>query len=150
MKPVKYIILNTSTQVEYIGPKYYSIIDPLQEYHDSLELPCLGRAGTSDEAIINYSLVASLAFLLYDHTITFDAEVMDIWYRPRSLGTALFIWGHFLSLSRTTCRAFLWWEAVSALALNVSVEVILMARVCSLVYASMHCDLFLLTGLRCL
>ncbi|KAF8464350.1 hypothetical protein JB92DRAFT_3064504 [Gautieria morchelliformis] len=39
-----------------------------------------------------YSLVASLAFLLYDHTITFDAEVMDIWNRPRSLGTALFIW----------------------------------------------------------
>ncbi|KAF8463978.1 hypothetical protein JB92DRAFT_3102963 [Gautieria morchelliformis] len=81
---------------------------------------------------------------------------------PTFTGTALFIWvcisqepivwrmndkvikGHFLSLSRTTCRAFLWWEAVSyvlldlpchlltmhsALALNVSVEVILMARV---------------------
>ncbi|KAF8508949.1 hypothetical protein JB92DRAFT_2949929 [Gautieria morchelliformis] len=75
-----------------------------------------------------YSALASLVVLLYDHAITFDAEVMNIWRGPRTLGKLLFLWTRYFglsfliieltvtfhgSLSNKVCSAFFWWEAVS-------------------------------------
>ncbi|KAF8503129.1 hypothetical protein JB92DRAFT_2971538 [Gautieria morchelliformis] len=41
--------------------------------------------------ITKYSWVASLAFLLYDHVITLDVEVVNVWNRPRSLSGCPYI-----------------------------------------------------------
>ncbi|KAF8487786.1 hypothetical protein JB92DRAFT_3020308 [Gautieria morchelliformis] len=92
-----------------------------------------------------YSTVASLALLVYDHAITFNAEVVNVWNRPGgSFGKILFIWTRYFglssliievtisfygSLSDKVCNGFFWWEAISMTVLNVSVQVILMARV---------------------
>ncbi|KAF8528273.1 hypothetical protein JB92DRAFT_2864167 [Gautieria morchelliformis] len=82
-----------------------------------------------------YSTVASLALLVYDHAITFDAEVVNVWNRPGSFGKILFIWTRYFGLSSliiavtSTCSGFFWWQAISITVLNVTVEVILMARV---------------------
>ncbi|KAF8465184.1 hypothetical protein JB92DRAFT_3063221 [Gautieria morchelliformis] len=93
-----------------------------------------------------YSTVASFALLVYDHAITFDAEVVNVWNRPGSFSKILFIWTRYFglsaliiavtmlfhgSLSSKVCSGFFWWEAVShsMIILNVSVEVILLARV---------------------
>ncbi|KAF8509613.1 hypothetical protein JB92DRAFT_2945005 [Gautieria morchelliformis] len=96
----------------------------------SLSGPSLVTALESTETPTKYSTVASLAFLVYDHAITFDAEVANVWNRPGSFGKILFIWVSFHgSLSSKVCSGFFWWEAISITVLNVSVEVILMARV---------------------
>ncbi|KAF8485695.1 hypothetical protein JB92DRAFT_3025085 [Gautieria morchelliformis] len=98
-----------------------------------------------------YSTVASLAFLVYDHAITFDAEVANVWNRPGSFGKILFIWTRYFGLSSLiiavtgtsfhgslsakyspypfSCSGFFWWEAISLNGLIVSVDVILMGRV---------------------
>ncbi|KAF8532596.1 hypothetical protein JB92DRAFT_2841725, partial [Gautieria morchelliformis] len=92
-----------------------------------------------------YSTVASLALLVYDHAITFDAEVVNVWNRPGgSFGKILFIWTRYFGLSSLivevtilfhgslsnkvsifiypfSCSGFLWWEAISITVLNVSV-----------------------------
>ncbi|KAF8503134.1 hypothetical protein JB92DRAFT_814090 [Gautieria morchelliformis] len=49
-----------------------------------------------------YSCVASLAFLLYDHVITLDDEVVNVWNRPRSLSRWLFIWTRYFGLASLT------------------------------------------------
>ncbi|KAF8504254.1 hypothetical protein JB92DRAFT_2967698, partial [Gautieria morchelliformis] len=53
----------------------------------------------SDLTLTEYSKLASLVVLLYDHAITFDAEVMNIWRGPRTLGKLLFLWTHYFGLS---------------------------------------------------
>ncbi|KAF8518242.1 hypothetical protein JB92DRAFT_2903969 [Gautieria morchelliformis] len=66
-----------------------------------------------------YSTIASLALLVYDHAITFDAEVVNVWNRPGSFGKILFIWTRYFGLSAliiavtSTCSGFFWWEAIS-------------------------------------
>ncbi|KAF8464351.1 hypothetical protein JB92DRAFT_3064508 [Gautieria morchelliformis] len=109
------------------------------------------------------SEVASFAFFLYDHAITFDAEVRYIWKAQLSLGKILFIWTRYLgllslileitvlfheSLSDKFCHGFVWWEAVSMLVLNISVEVILLARVYA-VYDFNRKIIYGLAGIRC-
>ncbi|KAF8511996.1 hypothetical protein JB92DRAFT_2931112 [Gautieria morchelliformis] len=51
-----------------------------------------------------YSVLASLVLFLYDHAITFDAEVntlqvMNIWSGPRTWGKLLFLWTRYFGLS---------------------------------------------------
>ncbi|KAF8520816.1 hypothetical protein JB92DRAFT_2893654 [Gautieria morchelliformis] len=109
-----------------------------------------------------YSTVASLALLVYDHAITFDAEVMNVWNRPHSFGKILFIWTRYFglsslilavtmffhgSLSSKVCSGFFWWEAISIIVLNVSVEVILLARVYA-VYNSNKKIIYGVAGVR--
>ncbi|KAF8512000.1 hypothetical protein JB92DRAFT_2931127, partial [Gautieria morchelliformis] len=88
--------------------------------------------------ITEYSALASLVLFLYDHAITFDAEVShEIWSGPRTWGKLLFLWVNSLfrlssliievqvlmfhgSLSN---KCFFWWEAVSYhIIANVSVD----------------------------
>ncbi|KAF8510093.1 hypothetical protein JB92DRAFT_462188 [Gautieria morchelliformis] len=98
----------------------------------------------SDLTLTEYSALASLVVLLYDHAITFDAEVMNIWWGPRTLGKLLFLWTRYSglssliivvtvtfhgSLSNKVCSVFFWWEAVSILIVVVSVDIILLTRV---------------------
>ncbi|KAF8508961.1 hypothetical protein JB92DRAFT_559756 [Gautieria morchelliformis] len=112
----------------------------------------------SDLILTEYSVLASLVLFLYDHAITFDAEVMNIWRGPRILGKLLFLWTRSFglssliieitvtfhgSLSNKVCTAFLWWEAVSILIANVSVDIILLARV----YAAYNRNKQLLYGM---
>ncbi|KAF8487794.1 hypothetical protein JB92DRAFT_3020412, partial [Gautieria morchelliformis] len=90
-----------------------------------------------------YSTVASLALLVYDHAITFDAE--NVWNRPGGpFGKILFIWTRYFGLSSLivavtilfhgslsnkvsifiypfSCSGFFWWEAISMAVLIVSV-----------------------------
>ncbi|KAF8475420.1 hypothetical protein JB92DRAFT_3051623 [Gautieria morchelliformis] len=49
--------------------------------------------------VTQYSALASLVLFLYDHAITFDAEVMNIWRGPRTLGKLLFLWTRYFGLS---------------------------------------------------
>ncbi|KAF8511708.1 hypothetical protein JB92DRAFT_2932542 [Gautieria morchelliformis] len=49
-----------------------------------------------------YSWLASLAFLVYDHALTFDAEVANIWSRPSSFSGILFIWTRYFGLASLT------------------------------------------------
>ncbi|KAF8462224.1 hypothetical protein JB92DRAFT_3068985, partial [Gautieria morchelliformis] len=42
--------------------------------------------------VTHYSALASLVLLLYDHAITLDAEVMNIWRGPCTFGKLLFLW----------------------------------------------------------
>ncbi|KAF8504250.1 hypothetical protein JB92DRAFT_2967659 [Gautieria morchelliformis] len=98
----------------------------------------------SDLTLTEYSMLASLVVLLYDHAITFDAEVMNIWRGPRTLGKLLFLWNRYFgvssliiqvtvtfhgSLPNKFCSAYIWLEAVSVLIAIVSVDIILLARV---------------------
>ncbi|KAF8529800.1 hypothetical protein JB92DRAFT_2859737, partial [Gautieria morchelliformis] len=67
----------------------------------SLDVQELQLCLTLDPVIpTKYSTVASLALLVYDHAITFDAEVVNVWNRPGSFGKILFIWvsTHYLRL----------------------------------------------------
>ncbi|KAF8503135.1 hypothetical protein JB92DRAFT_3098798 [Gautieria morchelliformis] len=106
-----------------------------------------------------YSWVASLAFLLYDHVITLNVEVVNVWNRPRSLSRWLFIWTRYFglvsltmtvtvqvlfhgSLSNKVCKFFVWWEAISIALITASVEVILIIRV----YAVYDCNKRILYG----
>ncbi|KAF8463975.1 hypothetical protein JB92DRAFT_2089795 [Gautieria morchelliformis] len=91
-------------------------------------------AKSAELTMTEYSVLASLVLFLYDHAITFDAEVMNIWSGPRTLGKLLFLWTRYFglsslivevigtfhgSLSNKVCSAFLWWEVVSILIANV-------------------------------
>ncbi|KAF8504083.1 hypothetical protein JB92DRAFT_2969262 [Gautieria morchelliformis] len=97
-----------------------------------------------DITLTEYSALASLVVLLYDHAITFDAEVLNIWRGPRTLGKLLFLWTRYFGLSSLIievtvtfhaslpnkfCSAFFWLESVSVLIAIVSVDIILLARV---------------------
>ncbi|KAF8580639.1 hypothetical protein K439DRAFT_1636880 [Ramaria rubella] len=96
------------------------------------------------------SLVASLIFLIYDHGLTFEDELEFVWRRPRSLGKALFIFNRYFALVALSiqvalfftqhtddfCKRFLWWDGISTLAVIVSAEVILIARI----YAVYDCN----------
>ncbi|KAF8508966.1 hypothetical protein JB92DRAFT_560053 [Gautieria morchelliformis] len=116
----------------------------------------------SDLTLTEYSVLASFVLFLYDHAITFDAEVMNIWKGPRTLGKLLFLWTRYFglssliiqvtvtfhgSLSNKVCSAFLWWETVSVLIVNISVDIILLTRV----YAVYNCNkqlLYAMVGLQ--
>ncbi|KAF8510088.1 hypothetical protein JB92DRAFT_461946 [Gautieria morchelliformis] len=98
----------------------------------------------SDLTLTEYSALASLVVLLYDHAITFDAEVMNIWRGPRTFGKLLFLWTRYFGLSlliivvamtfhgspsNKVCSAVYWLEGVSILIANISVDIILLTRV---------------------
>jgi len=98
-----------------------------------------------------YSSLASLTFLLYDHVLTFGAEVELVWNHPWSFGKALFIFNRYFSLwklladvivylnpslTNQFCKGFLWWVTLSAFVANLSAEVILQARI----YAVYECS----------
>ncbi|KAF8508964.1 hypothetical protein JB92DRAFT_2950119 [Gautieria morchelliformis] len=98
----------------------------------------------SDLTLTEYSVLASFVLFLYDHAITFDAEVMNIWKGPRTLGKLLFLWTRYFglssliiqvtvtfhgSLSNKFCSVFFWWQSVFVLIGIVSVDIILLARV---------------------
>ncbi|KAF8510092.1 hypothetical protein JB92DRAFT_2942173, partial [Gautieria morchelliformis] len=102
----------------------------------------------SDLTLAEYSALASLMVLLYDHAITFDAEVMNIWRGPRTFGKLLFLWNRYFGLSSLIiqvtvtfhgslpnkfCSAYFWLEAVSCVLIAiVSVDseyIILLIRV---------------------
>ncbi|KAF8510083.1 hypothetical protein JB92DRAFT_461722 [Gautieria morchelliformis] len=98
----------------------------------------------SDITLTEYSALASLVVLLYDHAITFDAEIMNIWRGPRTLGKLMFLWTRYFGLSsliivvtvtfhgslpNKVCSAVFWLESVSILIAIVSVDIILLARV---------------------
>ncbi|KAF8512515.1 hypothetical protein JB92DRAFT_278202 [Gautieria morchelliformis] len=70
--------------------------------------------------IVNSTTFASLAFLLYDHALTFDAEVRLVWSHPVYTSP---------SVSLKVCDGFHWWETTSEAIAVLSVELILMTRV---------------------
>ncbi|KAF8479898.1 hypothetical protein JB92DRAFT_3042834 [Gautieria morchelliformis] len=112
--------------------------------------------------ITEYSALASLVLFLYDHAITFDAEVMNIWSGPRTWGKLLFLWTRYFGLSsliievtvmfhgscRISCSVFFWWKLNSIIIANVSVDIILLTRVCLCCYNRKKQLLYGLAGLR--
>jgi len=93
---------------------------------------------------VNYSTFSSLAFLLYDHVLTFDAEVELIWSQKLSFGKLLFIFNRYFtpftlvfnifvytsySVTIKFCEGFHWWETTSEAIVVLTIEVILVARI---------------------
>jgi len=95
--------------------------------------------------VVNASTFASLAFLLYDHALTFEAEVRLVWGQIRwSFGNVLFILNRYFglftlifniivfitpSVSLKFCDVFHWWETTSEAIAVLTVEIILMTRI---------------------
>jgi len=106
-----------------------------------MEISYLNFRGTTTD--IQYSTAASLAFLVYDYTLTLYSEVELYWGHKWSLGTVLFIFNRYFGLSalifdvwaisRTHkdqfCDNFLWWQGISSFTSVTSVEIILQARI---------------------
>jgi len=92
-----------------------------------------------------YTTAASLAFLIYDHVLTFDAEKESVWCRPWSFGTVLFLFNRYFGLFALAfnfivlfytfsihgefCEVFRLWEGIAVIIAVISAEVILMARI---------------------
>jgi len=91
-------------------------------------------------------MFASLAFLLYDHALTFDAEMMYVWKHPSrwSFGKILLVFNRYFgpftlvfnifvyvnpSVTITFCEGFHWWETTSEAVAVLTVELILMTRI---------------------
>ncbi|KAF8527264.1 hypothetical protein JB92DRAFT_951913 [Gautieria morchelliformis] len=99
----------------------------------------------SSARIVNSSTFASLAFLLYDHVLTFDAEVQLVWNYPGWIfGKVLFLFNRYLgpftlipnilvhmspSVSLKVCSGFRWVVTTSEAITVFSVQLILMTRI---------------------
>ncbi|KAF8464349.1 hypothetical protein JB92DRAFT_3064495, partial [Gautieria morchelliformis] len=82
--------------------------------------------------VTGYSALASLVVLVYDHAITFDAEVMNIWRGPRTLGKLLFLWTRYFGLSSLIIQVTVMSHGSlsnKVLIASVSVDIILLTRV---------------------
>lgn len=90
------------------------------------------------------SMLAALAFLLYDHAITFDAERAFVWKHRWSFGKMLFVFNRYFglcallsyvivwfceSLTDEFCNAFFRWQAIIGTSVCLSAEIILQARI---------------------
>lgn len=99
---------------------------------------------TSAARAVNYSMFASLAFLFYDHVLSFDAEKEYIWNQRLSFGKVLFILNRYFgpltiminifvytskSVTVKFCEGFHWWETTSEAIAVLTAEVILVTRI---------------------
>ncbi|KAF8492880.1 hypothetical protein JB92DRAFT_3100265 [Gautieria morchelliformis] len=98
----------------------------------------------SAERIVNASCFASLAFLLYDHVLTFDTEIRLVWNYPgHTFGKGLFLFNRYFGpftlilyismytwpfVSLKVCTDYHWVEIVSEVIAIVTSQSILMTR----------------------
>ncbi|PPQ97129.1 hypothetical protein CVT26_000614 [Gymnopilus dilepis] len=112
--------------------------------------------------LLRLATVATLAFLLYEHAITFRGEVVHIWRRPFTMVRATFIFARYFTLvvqtvnlylvfgpfSRTsipgsTCKQWFLFQIASACAIMAALDLILMLMVYALYRKSRRVGLFL-------
>ncbi|KAF8887641.1 hypothetical protein CPB84DRAFT_1491739 [Gymnopilus junonius] len=101
--------------------------------------------------IRKWSTVATLAFLLYEHTITFREEVSHIWRRPVTAVRATFMFSRYFTLivqtvnvylvlgpfsattiAESTCKKWFLFQITAACALMTALDLILMLMIYAL------------------
>jgi len=100
---------------------------------------------TASLTATRFSTFASLAFLVYDHVLTLDAEIEFVWRRAWSFGKVMFIFNRYFGLAVLAfnsivhfyhspthsqfCEIFRAWTGIAVMLAVMSAEVILMARI---------------------
>ncbi|KAJ7876753.1 hypothetical protein B0H14DRAFT_2713881 [Mycena olivaceomarginata] len=122
-------------------PNFSMSHNPLRMLGDSAELDY--AAFVFDHRMIRYFFLAGLAFLIYDHLLTLDAEVKFVWSAKLGPGTCWFLAVRYIALSANigvavyyfrdldheTCVKMLWVWDVLLLSQEALIETTLSLRV---------------------